>query len=394
MKAHKPEDAHPLLRKRDGHHARITFEELFFDLIYAFAITQLSHNILHNLSIIGVIETLVLWFAVWLGWQYTCWVTNWFEPETFKIRSVLFATTGIGLIMTAAIPFAFESNGWIFAAAYMVMQLGRTGYIVYELGQNQQLTSNYRRMFGWLLISATFWIAGAFVADGTRILLWTLAVLCEYTSPMFGFRLPFMGRSHTSDWTIEGGHLTERCQLFVIVALGETLLATGGTLSQAEQWNVEVISAMLATFIATLSIWWLYFGTSGKEATYAITHSTDPGKMGAYYHYIHVVLIAGIIVSAVGNDLVLDHPNTELTVKYCIVLISGPAIFLLGSAIYKKAVYSILPITHICGVIALIILTFISSVVTMLIMGWITSVVMLSVAVCENCVHRNKASLR
>jgi len=69
----KPLPDHPLLRHRDGHHARVTYEELFFDLVYVFAVTQLSHELLHNLTGFGVIETLILWFAVWLGWQYTCW---------------------------------------------------------------------------------------------------------------------------------------------------------------------------------------------------------------------------------------------------------------------------------------------------------------------------------
>ena len=73
---------HPLLRRRDGHHARVTFEELFFDLVYVFAVTQVSHGLLHHLGMAGAVEALILWFAVWLGWQYTCWVTNWFNPET------------------------------------------------------------------------------------------------------------------------------------------------------------------------------------------------------------------------------------------------------------------------------------------------------------------------
>jgi low temperature requirement protein LtrA len=76
-----------LLRQRDGHHARVTFEELFFDLVYVFAVTQLSHLLLHHLGWMGVAETTVLWFAVWLGWQYTCWLTNWFDPETPHIRA-------------------------------------------------------------------------------------------------------------------------------------------------------------------------------------------------------------------------------------------------------------------------------------------------------------------
>lgn len=127
-----------------------------------------------------------------------------------------------GLLMTSAIPGAFGERGWIFVLAYVAMQVGRTAYIVWELGPDHPLAANYRRMLGWVSISAVFWIAGAFVQHEARMALWVAAVACEYVSPMFGFPLPGLGRSKTSDWTIEGAHLAERCQLFVIVALGKS----------------------------------------------------------------------------------------------------------------------------------------------------------------------------
>ncbi len=94
----------PALRQRDGHHARVTYEELFFDLVYVFAVTQLSHHLLHHLDLVGVMQTLVLWFAVWLGWQYACWVSNWFDPEAPRIRSLLFVTMLLALLMSRPFP--------------------------------------------------------------------------------------------------------------------------------------------------------------------------------------------------------------------------------------------------------------------------------------------------
>ena len=110
--------------------------------------------------------------------------------------------------------------------------------------------------------------------------LWAVAVLCEYVSPMLGFPLPGLGRSKTSDWTIEGGHLAERCQLFVIVALGETLLATGATMARAETWDAPILLALLATFLGTLAMWWLYFGTSSKDAFAATPASRNRLTIG------------------------------------------------------------------------------------------------------------------
>jgi len=385
---------HPLLRRRDGHHARVSFAELFFDLVYVFAVTQLSHELLTNLTLTGVVQTLVLWFAVWLGWQYTCWVTNWFDPDTPHIRSLLFAVMLAGLIMAAAIPGAFGERGLVFALAYVAIQVGRTAYIVFELGNDHPLAANYRRMLGWVTIAAVFWITGAFVEGWFRAALWAIAVLCEYVSPMFGFALPGLGRSRTSDWTIEGGHLAERCQLFVIVALGETVLVTGATLARTNNWDAAILSATLATFLGTLAMWWLYFGTSSEDATRTITRSADPGRIGAYFHYLHAILVAGIIATAVGNDLVLAHPHDAVKTSYALVLSAGPAIYLLGSAIYKKVVYGVVPASHIAGVAVLAALVPLAFQVDLLTIGWSTTIVMLAVSFREGRLLRKRRADR
>jgi low temperature requirement protein LtrA len=222
------------------------------------------------------------------------------------------------------------------------------------------------------------------------MLLWSIAVLCEYTSPMIGFALPGLGVSSTSEWTIEGGHLAERCSLFVIVALGETLLASGATLASQKTWGVPIISALLATFLGTLAMWWLYFGTASKDATERITHSDDPGRIGSYFHYVHAILVAGIIATAVGNDLVLAHPHQTLSVTYAITLSAGPALYLLGSALYKKVVYDSIPISHIAGAVALAALVPVGLVTDLLVMGWLTTIVMVAVSQWEDTVHRRR----
>jgi low temperature requirement protein LtrA len=183
---------HPLLRHRDGHHARVTFEELLFDLVYVFAVTQLSHGLLHHLTLLGVVETLIMWFAVWLGWQYTCWVTNWFNPEMPRVRGLIFAIMFPALLMAASIPEAFGDRGLVFALAYVLIRVGRTAYIVLHLPSEHPLAPNFRRMLGWMVIAAAFWLTARFWRPW-RIGLWLVAVLCEYVSPMFGFALPGLG---------------------------------------------------------------------------------------------------------------------------------------------------------------------------------------------------------
>lgn len=383
---------HPLMRRRDGHHAKVTYAELFFDLVYVFAVTQVSHGLLHHLTPFGALEALILWFAVWLGWQYTCWVTNWFDPETVPIRGMLFATMLLALVMSASIPQAFGERGLLFAGAYVAMQVGRSAFIALQLPGTHPLAPNYRRILGWVLISSVFWILGGLAQGPERALWWLGAILCEYVSPMFGFALPGLGRSRTSDWTIEGGHLAERCQLFVIVALGETVLATGAALSEAHAWDLLTLSAALATFVGTLAMWWLYFGISSQDATNAITHSADAGRIGAYFHYIHAILVAGIIVTAVGHDLLLEHPHEHSAMVQFAVLLGGPAIYLLGSAVYKRVVYGVLPLSHVLGVGALLLLAVLVPASDLIVLAWAGAAVVLGVGLIERWVVRRLAT--
>lgn len=379
-----------LLRVRDGHEARVSFVELFFDLIYVFAVTLLSHRLLDNLSFNGAVETLVLWFAVWLAWQYTSWVTNWFDPETLPIRILLFAIMLVGLLMAAAIPDAFAGRGLVFAVAYAVIQVGRTLFVLICLGPRHALTPNFCRMLGWLIISAAFWISGAMSSEH-RLLLWAIAVACEYFSPMTGFALPGLGRSATEEWTIEGGHLAERCQLFVIVALGEALLVTGATVAHAGVWEAPVMVAFIVSFAASLAMWWLYFDTSSKDGSEAIVLSSDPGRIGAYFHYVHVIIVAGIVVSAVGNELVIAHPDQAITPTSLLVLLAGPAMYLLGNAVYKKVVYRRFPLSHLVGLGLLAVLALFAHRTDLLMVGGLSTALLVFTAVWESCSRRKTA---
>jgi len=151
-------------------------------------------------------------------------------------------------------------------------------------------------------------------------------------------------------------------------------------LADTEIWSWEVLMALAATFIGTLAMWWLYFGTSSKDATAAITHAEDPGRIGAYFHYVHAILIAGVIATAVGNDLVLAHPHAQAAVPQIAILLAGPAIYLLGSAIYKRVVYGSLPASHWIGALLLLALVPLSEFFNLLVLGWLTTALILGIA--------------
>lgn len=146
----------PFIRKSENGHVEVTTEELFFDLIYVFLVTQISHGLLHQLGWTGFLQTLVLWFAAWLGWQYTGWVTNWFDPRSASLRCVLFASMALALLCGAAAPEAFGVRGLDFAICYTVMQVGRSAFVVAKLPEKHALLPNYKRILGWNVISGVF----------------------------------------------------------------------------------------------------------------------------------------------------------------------------------------------------------------------------------------------
>lgn len=372
-----------LLRVRDGEEARVSFAELFFDLIYVFAVTQVSHYLLGHLTPLGALQALLLWFAVWLGWQYTCWVTNWFDPETVPMRLLLFAVMLLGLLMAAAIPQAFGARAWVFAGCYAAIQIGRTLFVVIYLGRTHALAPNFRRILGWVCIAGVWWIAGALAQGPLRLVLWAIAIVCEYGAPMAGFPLPGLGRSRSDEWTIEGGHLAERCQLFVIVALGESILVTGATLSQSVVWDVPGMLALITAFIGSLAMWWVYFDTGSKAGTHAIVSARDPGRIGAYFHYVHVIIVGGVIVCAVANELVIAHPHSAVDAMACAVLLGGPIIYLLGNALYKCVVFGRFPLSHIVGLVLLVALLSLAPWLSRLAMGTATTLALMVTAAWE-----------
>ncbi|MEA9355659.1 low temperature requirement protein A [Bacteriovorax sp. PP10] len=373
-----------LLRVRDGHEAKVSNMELFFDLIYVFAVTQISHLLLGNLTELNALQSLVLWFGVWLAWQYTCWLTNWFDPDKVSMRLMLFTIMFIALLGAVALPHAFsnQNQAWVLGITFASLHFIRNVFVLLNLGAKHPLTPNYRRMFVWGTLTATFWVLGAMNLDVMmRLLFWALAVSCDYFSPMIGFPVPFLGRSNTKEWTVEGGHMAERCQLFVIVALGETLLISGATLSGAHHVDTPMLIAFFVSFISSVAMWWIYFDTSSKDGSHAITRSDDPGRIASYFGYVHVILIAGVIVSAVASELYLAHPPQKMDLTLVVVLISGPAIYLIGNIFYKRIIYNHYPLSHLVGLALLALLIPISFLTDLLMVGILTMLVLVMVAV-------------
>jgi low temperature requirement protein LtrA len=378
-----------VLRARGHEHARVTFVELFFDLVFVFAITQLSHLLLEHFTAVGVAQTVLLLCGVWWLWMYTCWVTNWIDPQTTPVRIMLFALMLAGLILSTSIPQAFESRGLPFAAAYVFIQVGRSLFMLWALhGHSPGNFRNFQRITPWLTLSGVFWIAGAFAHGEIRFVLWLLALLIEYVGPWAGFWTPGLGRSATADWDVEGAHMAERCGLFIIIALGESILVTGATFAKLD-WSLATAAAFLAAFFGSVAMWWIYFNIGAERAGDSFAASTDPGRVARLvYTYVHLLIVAGIVVTAVGDELVLAHPAGLSDVKTVIAVLVGPALFLLGNILFKRYGIGRRAFSHWVGLFLLAPPAFVAHRLSPLALGAVASAVLVIVAVWETSSYR------
>jgi low temperature requirement protein LtrA len=335
-------DYRGLLRARDGGEQPVTALELFFDLVFVFAVTQLSHRLLDHLTFGSALGTLLLLVAVWRAWVDTTWVTNWFDPDRTPVRLLLVTLMLVSLLMSVAIPEAFGERGLMFALAYATIQAGRTAFVVLVLEKSSSLGRNFQRILAWFAIPAVLWVAGGLLEGEARYALWTIAVALEYAGPVAGFWTPGLGRSTTADWTVEGGHFAERCRLFVIIALGESLLVTGTTFGEIKP-SVATVAAFVVAFLGSVALWWIYFSRHAEAARGTFSSSEDPGRLArSAYTYFHLPMVAGIIAVAAADELTVAHPGEHGTLASVALTLGGTGLFLAGHALFKWAVFGVL----------------------------------------------------
>ena len=254
------------------------------------------------------------------------------------MRLLLFALMLAGLVLSTSIPEAFGSKGLVFAGAYVFMQVGRTLFMLWALkDQSEGNYRNFQRITCWLVLSAVFWIAGGFAQGDTRLALWVVALAVEYISPTVRFWTPGLGASTTSDWDVEGGHLAERCGLFVIIALGESILVTGATFGKLP-WTPAVVAAFLVGFVGSVAMWWMYFNIGaerGEQADRGIERSGEAWR-GSPTPTCICCWSPASSSCAVGDELVLAHPDGHTDAKTAAVLLGGPALYLLGNLLFKR----------------------------------------------------------
>ncbi|HEX3963773.1 MAG TPA: low temperature requirement protein A [Trebonia sp.] len=358
-----------LLRDR-SRDSRVTNIELFFDLVYVFAVTQLSHHLLGEPTLRGALQSALLCAMVWLAWAYTTWVTNWMDPDSSELRILLIALMLVSLAMSAALPRAFTgtgllgaglnaSAGLVVGGAYAVQQVGRSAFMVVVLRGPARwpLRRNFQRILAWCVLSGGLAVAGGLVHGWGRDLLWLLVVGADVTGSLLGFRTPGLGQSLSSDWTIEGGHFAERCQAFILIALGESIVITGATMSAMARVSAATVAAFVVAFAGSVALWWLYFDRSARASSLVIASSDDPGALArAAYHLIHPVMVAGIIVAAAGDERILTLPSSHASTASAWMILGGPALFVAGHTAFKYVIWRHVSWNRLAGIAALALL--------------------------------------
>jgi low temperature requirement protein LtrA len=380
------------MRERGEGSTPVTNIELFFDLVYVFAVTQLSHYLLNHLTVVGALQGAVLLAMVWQLWAYTTWVTNWLDPDRFPVRLLLLALMVISLVMSAALPSAFTDSGLLVGCSYAVMQIGRSIFALWAL-RGHPLAVNFQRILAWCCVSGALAVSGG-LTPGTlpRALLWLAAVGVDLLGGTVGFWTPGLGGTPTRAWTIEGGHFAERCQGFILIALGESIVVTGATLAgllagplaRPDAQHAPTIAAFGIAFVGSAGLWWLYFDRSAADAARLIAESEDPGRLGRSYHFIHPIMVAGIIVVAAGDDRVLAEPTAVAGLAISWLILGGAALFIAGHLVFKLAVWRRLNWPRTAALGALALLGLLAPHVSRLILGSCAAAVVLAVAAADH----------
>ncbi len=347
---------HHWLRKDDKDSTKASFPELFFDLVFVFALIQLSETLASDFSFGIAAEAVLFIFALWWVWIHTTWVTNLLDAEIVPVRLLLFVLMFFGVVLAIALPKAFTDLGLLFALAYSGMQLSRSLFALYAFRDtDDQSYRTFQRITLWLVISCGFWIAGGLAEKEMRVTLWITALAIEYIAPLIRYWLPGMGSAPQETLDVNGEHLAERCALFVIIALGETILTTGKTASSHFDSTMTPL-VLTCAFLSTVLMWWLYFHDGQERAADKAEEDAEPQATGhQLFTYGHLPIVAGIILTAVGEDFSLAHPLEKGGYNHAIAVLGGPVLYLAGTLWMKTVSSRLMPWSHCAGIAVLLV---------------------------------------
>ncbi|MEV4822177.1 low temperature requirement protein A [Micromonospora sp. NPDC049274] len=316
-----------LLRRPDGS-TRATLLELLYDVVFVAALAQTSKLLADQESWADSAKVLLMLTAIWWTWSVTSTTTEFYDPQQRPIQAILMVAMVGSVGMAAALPMVTGGQATAFALAYVGTHVIRGIVLLAALFRQQHRLALARasRFLFWFLVSGVLWITGA-LADSARWGLWTLAIAIDLASAAARYPTPWLGRVPLNQYARTTEHLGERYQQFVILALGDIILVPTLEVSRSEFDRLR-LAALLCAFAIMLLLWQIYVFRAGDLLG---ARGDRPARVAPY---THLVMLAGVAVTAASFDLVVDRPTGTTPVRWLMLIIGGPALFVVGRALF------------------------------------------------------------
>lgn len=314
----------------------VTPIELFFDLVFVFGISQLSHHLLVHLSWHSAAETLVMLLTVLSVWSYTSWAATMVCAEQTTTRLMVLAAMLLGLFMNASITWAFSESGWTFVISMLAIQIGRSIWSVAN-AEDPFYAAHFVHVLWWVGATIPLWVIGALVDAEQRLWWWAAAVTIDLAGTWWAHPVP--GKQLQSDGkSFDTSHMLERCRLFLIIALGEAVLTTGTAIAASSMNWMTALTGLFA-LLSSIAMWALMFlGRAHELSDQQQKESTNPLFVSRKTVFSVMFLVAGLIAMAVANEIVIAHPHAEPDMALTALLTGGSVVFLLTQIAYSYGV--------------------------------------------------------
>jgi len=299
------------------------------------------------------------------------------------VRLLLVGLTFASLLMSVAIGDAFDGRAWLFVTGYLLLQVGRSTFLMVAL-RGRELGEHFVNVLVWELLAGVFWVAGVVADADARLVLWGLAVLTTYVGGWNLHWLPGRGRRVDLEHTeTAGGHLVERFRLFFIILLGETVLLMGQAFTDAP-FELERLLALAIGFTGTVALWWCYFQRSEALGAEAAVTEQGAGAVGYWGAWTLTLIVLALIGIAVGDEMAIAHPGDDATLGFTLLTFGGPALFLLAQLAFQHVALGRAPRSRVLGIGALAILAVVGDQLTLIVAIAASSAVLAAVAIADS----------
>jgi low temperature requirement protein LtrA len=306
---------------------RVSTIELFFDLVFVFAITQLTTLLAHDPTAVGLVRVLLIFGTLWWMYGGYAWLTNAVPPTRLLLRLLILVGMAGFLVVALAIPTAFDRGGVAFGLGYLLVTLVHTG--MFLLSSQETVLRAIRRLGPVNAVTAIMLVAAGFADGAVQWILWSAAFLLLWGSPVF---------VAVEGFHIQATHFVERHGLIVLIALGESIVAVSIGVAADELHAGSILIAVLGLALAA-ALWWLYFDGEDERAEQAM-HSAPSGRvqwMALYaFGYGFLPVLGGIIVFAAGVKNAVGHHGEPLAASTAWLLAGGVAGYVAGLAWFRR----------------------------------------------------------